>query len=285
MTHPSESEIRPATILVDVQLQKTAAEEHDASLQELRQLVETLGWDIVGTLTQKLQPPTAASLIGPGKLNELSDLVKAPSMAESVVFDHELTPTQVRNIREATGVEVYDRPAIILEIFHRHARTKEAQLQVELARLKYLAPRERVSGAKERRGEDVAQEGSASPFMRSSAGKCGTAPTSCNESSKRSIASKSSAVVIAKVCPRSPSSGTPTPESLQLCGRSLQATCSWPTGSLRPWIPPCERCTPRRNPGFSFPTRLVSFEISPTIWWPHSGRLSTKRWTPPFCFT
>jgi GTPase len=152
MIHPSESEVRPATILVDVQLQKTAAEEHSASLQELRQLVETLGWDIVGTLAQKLQSPTAASLIGPGKLNELSELVKAPSMAESVVFDHELTPTQVRNIREATGVEVYDRPAIILEIFHRHARTKEAQLQVELARLKYLAPRERVSGAKERRG-------------------------------------------------------------------------------------------------------------------------------------
>ena len=152
MIHPSKSEVRPATILVDVQLQKTAAEEHGASLQELRQLVETLGWDIVGTLTQKLQSPTAASLIGPGKLNELSELVKAPSMAESVVFDHELTPTQVRNIREATGVEVYDRPAIILEIFHRHARTKEAQLQVELARLKYLAPRERVSGAKERRG-------------------------------------------------------------------------------------------------------------------------------------
>jgi GTP-binding protein HflX len=152
MIHPSESEVRPATILVDVQLQKTAAEEHGASLQELRQLVETLGWDIVGTLTQKLQSPTAASLIGPGKLNELSELVKTLSMAESVVFDHELTPTQVRNIREATGVEVYDRPAIILEIFHRHARTKEAQLQVELARLKYLAPRERVSGAKERRG-------------------------------------------------------------------------------------------------------------------------------------
>src|SRR6266481_6195633 len=152
MTHASESEVRPATILVDVQLQKTAAEEHDASLQELRQLVETLGWDIVGTLTQKLQSPTAASLIGPGKLNELSELVKAPSMAESVVFDHELTPTQVRNIRQATGVEVYDRPAIMLEIFHRHARIKEAQLQVELARLKYLAPRERVSGAKERRG-------------------------------------------------------------------------------------------------------------------------------------
>jgi GTPase len=152
MTHPSESEVRPATILIDVQLQKTPAEEHDASLHELRRLIETLGWDIAGTLTQKLQSPTAASLIGPGKLEELSELVKAPRKVEGVVFDHELTSTQVRNIREATGVEVYDRPAVILEIFHRHARTKEAQLQVELARLKYLAPRERVSGAKERKG-------------------------------------------------------------------------------------------------------------------------------------
>src|SRR6266705_3877256 len=152
MTQSSKSEVRPTTILLDVQLQKTPSEEHGASLQELRQLIETLGWDIVGTLTQKLQSPTAASLIGPGKLEELSELVKAPRKAESVVFDHELTPTQVRNIREATGVEVYDRPAVILEIFHRHARTKEAQLQVELARLKYLAPRESVSGAKERKG-------------------------------------------------------------------------------------------------------------------------------------
>ncbi|HXL21596.1 MAG TPA: GTPase HflX [Candidatus Dormibacteraeota bacterium] len=152
MPHPSESEVRAATILIDVQFQKTPAEEHGASLQELRQLIATLGWDIVGTLTQKLQSPTAASLIGPGKLEELSQLVKAPRQAESVVFDHDLTPTQVRNIREATGVEVYDRPAVILEIFHRHARTKEAQLQVELARLKYLTPRQRVSGAKERRG-------------------------------------------------------------------------------------------------------------------------------------
>jgi GTPase len=152
MTHPSASELRPATILIDMQLQKTPAEEHDASLQELRQLIATLGWDIVAALTQKLHSPTAASLIGPGKLEELSELVKAHRKAESVVFDHELTPTQVRNIRKATGVEVYDRSAIILEIFYRHARTREARLQVELARLKYLAPRKSVSGAKERKG-------------------------------------------------------------------------------------------------------------------------------------
>src|ERR1700745_545635 len=164
MTHPSESEVRPATILLDVRLQKTPAEEHGASLQELRQLIETLGWDIVGTLTQKLQSPTAASLIGPGKLEELSGLVKAPRKAESVVFDHQLTPTQVRNIREATGVEVYDRPAVILEIFHRHAHTKEAERQVELARLKYLPPRARVSGAKERKGRGCGARGVSESF-------------------------------------------------------------------------------------------------------------------------
>ena len=149
---PSASDVRPATILVDAHLHKTPAAEHRASLQELRQLVDTLGWEIVGTIAQKLDAPTAASLIGPGKLEELCALVKGPRPAESIVFDHELTPTQVRNIREATGVDVYDRPAVILEIFRRHARTREAQLQVELARLTYLTPREREVGAKERKG-------------------------------------------------------------------------------------------------------------------------------------
>src|SRR5437899_6692634 len=152
MTDPSESQIMPTTILVDVQLQRTDAGEHDASLHELRQLIDTLGWKIAGTLTQKMSSLTAASLIGPGKLEELTEVVKGSPEVHSVVFDNELTTTQVRNIREATGVHVYDRPAILLEMFHRHARTKEAQLQVELARLQYLAPRERVAGAKERRG-------------------------------------------------------------------------------------------------------------------------------------
>jgi GTP-binding protein HflX len=152
MTTPTVSDITTTTVIVDVRLQRTDADEHHASLQELRQLIETLGWNIAGALTQKMSSLTAASLIGPGKLEELSELVKAHPEVDSVAFDHELTTTQVRNIREATGVDVYDRPAIILEIFHRHARTKEAQLQVELARLRYLAPREHVVGAKERRG-------------------------------------------------------------------------------------------------------------------------------------
>ena len=77
MSKPSESAITPTTILVDVQLQRTDANEHAASLQELRQLVETLGWKIAGTLTQKMSSFTTASLIGPGKLQELTDLVLA----------------------------------------------------------------------------------------------------------------------------------------------------------------------------------------------------------------
>src|ERR1051326_6067653 len=96
MTNPSDSEIVPSTILVDVQLQRTDPDEHAASLQELRQLIETLGWEIAGTLTQKMSSLTAASLIGPGKLEELSELVKATSEVDSVTFDHELTTTQDR---------------------------------------------------------------------------------------------------------------------------------------------------------------------------------------------
>jgi GTPase len=160
----SKAEIAPETILVDVQLQRTDAGEHEASLEELRQLIETLEWKIAGTLTQKMSSLTAGSLIGRGKLEELSALVKASPEVDRVVFDHELTTTQVRKIREATGIDVYDRPAIIIEIFDRHARTKEARLQVELARLRYLAPRERGAGAKERRGGGRGGRGVANPF-------------------------------------------------------------------------------------------------------------------------
>ena len=70
-----------------------------------------------------------------------SDVAKPPPRAKVVIVDHDLTPTQQRNLERATGVDVLDRSSVILEIFHRHARTREARLQVEIARLKYLAPR------------------------------------------------------------------------------------------------------------------------------------------------
>ncbi len=72
--------------------------------------------------------------------------VKPPAKAKVVLVDHDLTPTQQRNLEKATGVDVLDRTSVILEIFHRHAKTREARLQVEIARLKYLAPRLRETG-------------------------------------------------------------------------------------------------------------------------------------------
>jgi GTP-binding protein HflX len=72
-------------------------------------------------------------------------VAKSPPRARVVIVDHDLTPTQQRNLERATGVDVLDRTSVILEIFHRHARTREARLQVEIARLKYLAPRLRES--------------------------------------------------------------------------------------------------------------------------------------------
>ncbi|HSN30773.1 MAG TPA: GTPase HflX [Kofleriaceae bacterium] len=71
---------------------------------------------------------------------------KPPAKAKVVLVDHDLTPTQQRNLEKATGVDVLDRTSVILEIFHRHAKTREARLQVEIARLKYLAPRLRETG-------------------------------------------------------------------------------------------------------------------------------------------
>jgi hypothetical protein len=157
-------------------------------------------------------------------------------------------------------VEVYDRPAVTLEIFRWHARTKEAQLQVELARLKYLAPRERVSGAKERKGGGRGARGVGESFHEIEHREVRDRISELQRELKAiHRESKSSAVV------RSPSSATPTPESLHSCGRLPRAKCSWPTSSLRPWISPCERCSRRLNLGFSFLTWLVSSEIFPTI--------------------
>lgn len=80
------------------------------------------------------------------ELDAEEDGDKPAGRAQVVLVDHDLTPTQQRNLERATGVDVLDRTSVILEIFHRHARTREARLQVEIARLKYLAPRLRESG-------------------------------------------------------------------------------------------------------------------------------------------
>ena len=190
---------RPRAVLVGVQLEGVATEDLRASLAELGRLVDTLGFDVVGEVTQKRPKLSPAAALGAGKLKVLAehtggtgtipsgakkklqkkDLHKpsaepidddddednddedgaskpAPKVkATVVVVDNELSPSQLRNLERATGVEVLDRAGVIIEIFHRHARTKEAQLQVEIARLQYEAPRmrEKDSSGDRQRGD------------------------------------------------------------------------------------------------------------------------------------
>ncbi|HEY6308571.1 MAG TPA: GTPase HflX [Candidatus Angelobacter sp.] len=124
----------------------------DESLAEFRELALSAGAEIAGEFVQRRDRPDPATLIGKGKLQEISGAV-ASSQAELVLVDHELSPSQQRNIEEEVGARVIDRTQLILDIFARHARSREGQLQVELAQLEYLLPR--LSG----RGIEMSQLG------------------------------------------------------------------------------------------------------------------------------
>jgi GTP-binding protein HflX len=114
-----------------------AAEE---SLEELAALAESAGAKVAGRSLQYREAPEAATLIGRGKAGELRDLAAA-SGSGLAIFDRELTPTQLRNLERELECRVLDRTQLILDIFARRARTREGQLQVELAQLNYLMPR------------------------------------------------------------------------------------------------------------------------------------------------
>ena len=114
--------------------------EGEASLQELAGLVETAGGEVVGVLTQHRDRPDARTYLGEGKLRELKAFAQANDV-ELLVFDNELTPSQIKNIEALTDCRVFDRSMLILEIFNLHATTREAKLQVEMAQLKYTLPR------------------------------------------------------------------------------------------------------------------------------------------------
>ncbi len=113
---------------------------HDESLAELRELTASAGASIAGEFAQRRQRPDPATLIGSGKVEELKGAV-ASTAPDLVIFDHDLTPSQQRNLERALDIRVIDRTQLILDIFARHARTREGQLQVELAQLQYLLPR------------------------------------------------------------------------------------------------------------------------------------------------
>jgi GTP-binding protein HflX len=189
MSAPTEAP-RPRAVLVSVQLSGVTDAEQQSSLRELKRLSRTLGFEVVGEVTQKRQGLGAATLLGKGKLRELAawtggtgrvpkgppgkatateegeedeeedeteplhiDAPPAPAReqrATVIVVDHELSPRQLRNIERVTSAEVLDRTGVIIEIFHRHASSRPARLQVEIARLTYVAPRLRETGGGER---------------------------------------------------------------------------------------------------------------------------------------
>jgi GTP-binding protein HflX len=111
-----------------------------ASLTEFEELARSAGAEIVATLVQRRARPDAATLVGQGKLEEIEG-VAASTNADVVLFDHDLSPSQLRNLEARLPCRVIDRTQLILDIFARHARTREGQLQVELAQLEYQLPR------------------------------------------------------------------------------------------------------------------------------------------------
>jgi GTP-binding protein HflX len=110
------------------------------SLEELGTLAESAGAEVIARVLQSRDAPEAATLIGSGKVTELAEQAEALG-ASVVLFDRDLTPTQLRNLEKALPCKVIDRTQLILDIFARRARTREGQLQVELAQLDYLLPR------------------------------------------------------------------------------------------------------------------------------------------------
>ena len=174
--------------LVAVQLPDVTDAAFAASVEELHRLGRTLGVDVVETFTQRRAALHPGTVLGSGKLASLkaltggAEVAGAPSVEETdegesdddgdaeaadgaadaagspgphvevVLVDHEITPSQARNLEKATGAEVMDRTAVILEIFRRHARSRAAKAQVEIVRLGYLVPRLREQG--KARGKD-----------------------------------------------------------------------------------------------------------------------------------
>jgi GTPase len=112
----------------------------EESLAEFRELVSSAGAVVVAEVMQRRSRPEPATLIGAGKVEEIAG-VTASTEADLVLFDHDLTPTQLRNLEAALPCRVLDRTQLILDIFARHARTSEGKLQVELAQLEYMLPR------------------------------------------------------------------------------------------------------------------------------------------------
>lgn len=131
----------PKAVLVSVLIKGDDENESNASLAELEQLLKTAGGEVFGIMTQSREAPDVRTCIGEGKVEELKEICENNEIP-LVVFDTELSPSQIRNLeKELDNVRVIDRTMLILDIFALHAVSGEGKLQVELAQLKYTIPR------------------------------------------------------------------------------------------------------------------------------------------------
>lgn len=132
------SVVSESAILVGVSLPGQSCETE--LLAELQGLAETAGARVAGRLTQRREQPDGKTYLGAGKVEQLRSLAQEAD-ADVVLFDHDLTPAQTRNLEKAVGIKVLDRTELILDIFASHAQTYESRLAVELAQLEYSLPR------------------------------------------------------------------------------------------------------------------------------------------------
>lgn len=125
-------------ILVGVNIRND--EHFDYSMEELQNLAEALHVEVVGVVTQNLERVTPSHYVGTGKIEEIKNFYEE-AQANLVIFNDELSPSQIRNLERDLATKVIDRTMLILDIFGRRAKTREAQMQVELAQLQYMLPR------------------------------------------------------------------------------------------------------------------------------------------------
>ncbi len=136
---------QPQAVLVGLQLYEEEEWEFEENMKELALLAESAGAEVLASITQRADTPHPATYIGRGKVQELKELVDRRK-GELVIFDDELSPAQQRNVEEVCECQVLDRTQLIMDIFARHARSREGKIQVELAQLEYLLPRLRGRG-------------------------------------------------------------------------------------------------------------------------------------------
>lgn len=140
--HSTHTRPLPArrAFLIALALPEEPAQLVEEHLDELAALTESAGPEVVGRAIQRRRSPAAATFIGRGKAHELADVASAEG-ADLIVFDQDLSPSQVKNLEAIFDHQVVDRSGLILEIFHQRAKSREARTQVELAQLEYLLPR------------------------------------------------------------------------------------------------------------------------------------------------